>query len=54
MPWYKNPATICKVLDKIANRYENSSLQQLRSALDSVTDLIWKKQEHYYKAHMHQ
>lgn len=53
MPWYKNPLTTCKVLDKIARRYENSSLQQLRNVIDSVTELIWEKQVNYTRATWH-
>jgi len=53
MPWYKNPLTTCKVLDRIARRYESSSLQQLRDVIDYVTELIWTKQDHYNKATWH-
>lgn len=48
MPWYTNPVITCKVLNRIANRYEHTSLHNLRSILDHVTELIWRKQEHYY------
>jgi hypothetical protein len=50
MPWYKNPATTCKVLDRIAQRYERASLQQLRNVLDYVTESIWRKQLEYCKS----
>lgn len=49
MPWYKNPATVCKVVNRIASRYDRASLQNLRDALDYVTESIWRKQEKYYK-----
>lgn len=49
MPWYTNPVITCKVLNKIANRYERTALQDLKSVLDHVTKLIWVKQEHYYE-----
>ncbi len=48
MPWYTNPVITCKVLNKIANRYERTGMQNLRSVLDHATALLWKKQEHYY------
>jgi len=47
MPWYMKPATTCKVLNRIARRYERASLQQLRNVLDLVTESIWKKQVQY-------
>lgn len=50
MPWYFNPITTCKALNKIANRYESSALQDLRSVLDHATELIWRKQEHYHES----
>jgi hypothetical protein len=50
MPWYKNPVTTCKVLDRIARRYERASLQQLRNVLDFVTEAIWRKQVEYCKS----
>ncbi|MDD2736802.1 MAG: hypothetical protein PHF56_22945 [Desulfuromonadaceae bacterium] len=50
MPWYFNPVTTCKALNKIACHYETSALQDLRSALDHATELIRRKQEHYYKS----
>jgi hypothetical protein len=48
MPWYTNPVLTCKVLNRIANRYERMALRDLKSVLDHVTELIWRKQEHYY------
>lgn len=47
MPWYTNPALTCKVLNRIANRYDHTALQDLKSALDRATALIWMKQENY-------
>lgn len=49
MPWYTNPVVTCKALDKIASRYEHSALQDLRSVLDHATELILRKQVHYYE-----
>ena len=48
MPWYTNRVMICKVLNRIASRYECSSLQDLELVLDYATELIWRKQEQYY------
>ncbi len=47
MPWYTDPVTTCKVLDKIATHYERTSLRDLKSVLDNVVASILKKQEHY-------
>jgi len=49
MPWYTNHILTSKVLNRIANRYDNSSLQDLKFVLDKATESIWRKQEHYYK-----
>ena len=49
MPWYTNPVITCKVLNKIANHHERTTLQDLKSVLDRATELIWMKQEHYYE-----
>ena len=50
MPWYTNHLITCKVLNRIARRYEPSAIQNLRTVLDNATESIWKKQEYYYKA----
>ncbi len=50
MPWYTNHRITCKVLNRIANRYSRSSLQDLKSVLDHATETIWRKQEHYYNS----
>jgi hypothetical protein len=50
MPWYTNPVITCKVLNKIADRYERNALHDLKSVLDRATELIWKKQEHYFES----
>lgn len=50
MPWYTNHKITCKVLNRIANRYSRSSLQDLKSVLDHATETIWRKQEHYYNS----
>jgi hypothetical protein len=47
MPWYNDPVITCKVLNRIASRYERTSLQNLKLVLDYATELIWKKQELY-------
>jgi hypothetical protein len=49
MPWYTNHIMTRKVLNRIANRYDHSSLQDLKTVLDKATESIWKKQEHYYQ-----
>lgn len=49
MPWYTNPATTCKVLDKIAKRYERKELHDLRFCLDNTVALILQKQENYHR-----
>lgn len=48
MPWYINPVKTTQVLNKIANRYTCSTLQDLRSVLDNVTELVRRKQDQYY------
>ena len=48
MPWYTNPVITCKVLNRIARRYENSPLQNLKTILDNATESIWEKQQQYY------
>lgn len=50
MPWYTNPDTTCKVLNRLANRYEHQTLAGLKSLLDHATQLIWVKQERYYES----
>lgn len=52
MPWYYNPAITCRVLNKIANRYQRANLQELKTTLDYATQLIWNKQEYYYKRNL--
>jgi hypothetical protein len=49
MPWYTNPVITCKVLNRIASRYEYSSLEDLKFVLDHATESIWRKQEQYYE-----
>ena len=48
MPWYTNPALTCKVLNRIATRYELSALQELNIVLDNAVALILSKQEQYH------
>jgi hypothetical protein len=48
MPWYTNHVRTCMVLNRLARRYERSSLQDIRSVLDYATEIIWKKKEQYY------
>ncbi|NTW98554.1 MAG: hypothetical protein HGB35_01175 [Geobacteraceae bacterium] len=50
MPWYTDPVTTCKVLDKIATRYERIELYDLKSVLDSAVALLLKKQEQYLES----
>lgn len=54
MPWYTNHIMTRKVLNRIANHYNNSSLQELKSVLDKATESIWRKQEYYYNRPQHQ
>ena len=49
MPWYTNPVITCKVLNKIASRYDRTALQDLKSVLDQAATLLWKKQIHFYE-----
>jgi hypothetical protein len=49
MPWYTNHIITCKVLNRIARRYEQLALQTLRTVLDNATESIWRKQDLYYK-----
>ncbi len=49
MPWYTNPAMICKVLDKIAKRYGQTNLYDFKPVLDNAIASIFKKQEHYHE-----
>lgn len=49
MPWYMNPVKTRKVLNRIANRYKRTSLQDLRAVLDHATQLIWIKKENFYQ-----
>jgi hypothetical protein len=48
MPWYTNPVITCKVLNRIANRHSCANLHDLKTTLDYATQLLWRKQEHYY------
>lgn len=50
MPWYMNPVETCKVLNRIANRHQRTTLQDLKAVLDQATQLIWEKQENYYQS----
>lgn len=49
MPWYTDPVTTCKVLDKISKRYDRTPLHELKSVLDNVVASILKKQEQYHE-----
>ena len=49
MPWYMSPDITCKVLNRIANHYTVSNMQNLVSILDYATEQLWFKQEQYYK-----
>jgi hypothetical protein len=54
MPWYTNPSKTRKVLNKIAKRYDYTTLQDLKYVLDNATETIWKKQELYFEGHQQQ
>lgn len=49
MPWYINPTSTRKVINRIADRHSRDSLQELQSVLDRATQSLWNKQEYYYK-----
>lgn len=49
MPWYINPVITCNVLNRIANRHPRTTLQDLNKTLEHATQLLWSKQERYYK-----
>lgn len=48
MPWYNNPETTCKVLNRIADKYRHAPLQDLNKIMDYATQLLWIKQERFY------
>jgi len=50
MPWYMKPTQTCKVLNRLADRYSTSSLQDLNIILEQATQTIWYKQEQYYNS----
>ncbi|MFA7404586.1 MAG: hypothetical protein WC007_11355 [Pelobacteraceae bacterium] len=50
MPWYTNPDITCRVLNRIATRYNQSALQDLTIVLDNAVALILRKLEHYHHA----
>jgi hypothetical protein len=50
MPWYTNPDITCRVLNRIATRYNQSALQDLTVVLDNAVALILRKLEHYHHA----
>jgi len=49
MPWYNNPVITRRVLNRIANRHPRATIQDLNRTLDYVTQMIWNKQERYFK-----
>ena len=49
MPWYMNPISTRKVINRIANHYSCASLQDLQSVLDRATQRLWDKQDCYCK-----
>ena len=49
MPWYTDHIKTCKVLNRIANRYEHIGIQDIKFILDNATESIWRKQENYYR-----
>ena len=53
MPWYTKPGIICKVLNRIADRYPVSTISDMRAAVDAVIEMIWKKREEFYAALEH-
>ena len=49
MPWYMNPTSTRKVINRIANRHSRDSLKDLQSVLDQTTQSLWNKQEYYHE-----
>ena len=49
MPWYMNPASTCKVLNRIANRYPQATLKDLQRIMDHATQKLWNKQEYFHE-----
>jgi hypothetical protein len=49
MPWYMNPTSTCKVLNRIADRHRRATLRDLQLVLDHATQQIWNKREHYHE-----
>ena len=53
MPWYMNPISTRKVINRIASRHSRDSLTELQHILDHATQLLWNKQEFYFKKVQH-
>lgn len=49
MPWYINPTSTRKVINRIASRHSCDSLKELQGVLDRATQILWNKQAYYYK-----
>lgn len=53
MPWYMNPKTTCRVMNRIASRYSHAPLKDVQAVLDLATQRLWHKQEYYYEKSRH-
>lgn len=49
MPWYCNPTTTCKVMNRIASRYPYATITDLNIILGSASQILWDKQDRYYR-----
>lgn len=47
-PWYMDTSKQCKVMNRIAEFHRESSLEDLRSVLDTATQMLWQKVERFY------
>lgn len=48
MPWYMNPTSSRKVINRIAASHSHDSLKELQDVLDRATQGLWRKQEYYH------
>jgi len=44
-----SPDITCRVLNRIANRHRIADTHSLTRMMDYATQLLWNKQEQYYK-----
>lgn len=53
MPWYMNPSSTRRVVNRIALHYSRLSIQEQAAALDHVTQRLWHKQEFFHENNLH-